>query len=71
MTGDVLLYVVMLMLPVAALISRRLPVGEMVKMTLAWLAIFALLYLATAAWQQATGTGTAAREQPQYTGNLT
>ncbi|WP_267386458.1 hypothetical protein [Sphingomonas sp. GC_Shp_3] len=71
MTGDVLLYVVMLMLPVAALISRRLPVGEMVKMALAWLAIFALLYLAIAAWQQATGTGTAAREQPRYTGNLT
>lgn len=61
MTGDVLLYMVMLMLPIAALISRRLPIGETVKMALAWLAIFALLYLVVMAWQQAMGFGSAAR----------
>jgi hypothetical protein len=60
-TGDVLLYAVMLMLPVAALISRRLPIGETIKMALAWLAIFALLYLGVVAWQQATGVGSLAR----------
>lgn len=62
MTGDVLLYAVMLLLPVSALIARRLPVGETVKMALAWVAIFALLYLAVVTWQRATDAGSATRD---------
>ncbi|AOH85096.1 hypothetical protein AWL63_15165 [Sphingomonas panacis] len=61
MTGDVLFYVVMLVLPISALVARRLPVGEVVKMALAWLAIFLLLFCVVAAWQEAMGVGAGMR----------
>jgi aspartyl protease family protein len=33
-----------LMLVVSALVSRRLPVGKMIRMALAWVAIFATVF---------------------------
>lgn len=42
---DVLFYVLVLMLPLSALIARRLPIGQVAKMAAAWVAIFALLLL--------------------------
>jgi hypothetical protein len=60
-TGDVMLYAVMLALPVSALVARRLPVGDMLKMALAWLAIFLLLFFAVMAWQEAMGVGAGMR----------
>ena len=61
MTGDVMLYGVMLLLPISALVARRLPVGEMLKMALAWLAIFMLLFFVVVAWQEAMGVGAGMR----------
>lgn len=61
MTGDVILYAAMLLLPLSALIARRLPIGDMLKMALAWLAVFLLLYLVVVAWQEAMGIGSGAR----------
>ena len=61
MTGDVLLYAAMLVLPVSALIARRLPLGETLKMALAWIAIFGLLYVVVVMWQAAMGVGASAR----------
>ncbi len=40
--ADILLYGIMLVLPVSALLARRLPLGGTIKMALAWIAIFAL-----------------------------
>ena len=49
MNGDQVpntLYVALwLMLVVSALVSRRLPVGKMVRMALAWVAIFATVFV--------------------------
>jgi aspartyl protease family protein len=46
MTGDraadLLLYAVMLILPLSALLARRIPMAQTLKMALAWGAIFAL-----------------------------
>lgn len=39
----IVLYLLVLILPVSALVARRLPVGDAVKMALAWVAIFAVL----------------------------
>jgi hypothetical protein len=58
MIGDVALYAIMLILPISALVARRLPVANIIKMALAWLAVFALLYLAVVAWQQTFGVKT-------------
>jgi hypothetical protein len=62
LTGDVLLYAAMLLLPLSALIARRLPFGDTLKMALAWLAVFGLLYCVVVAWQSATGVGSNMRE---------
>lgn len=40
---DMVLLVLVLLLPLSALIARRLPIGRVAKMAAAWLAIFALL----------------------------
>ena len=58
-SGDVIFYALLLILPVSALMARRLPIGEMFKMALAWVAIFGVLFLLVVLWQQATGTGAA------------
>jgi aspartyl protease family protein len=39
----ILYTVLLLVLPIAALVSRRLPVGRLVSMALAWVAIFAVV----------------------------
>lgn len=39
------LYALLLILPLSALLARRLPVATTVKMALAWIAIFAAGYL--------------------------
>ncbi|WP_198283271.1 hypothetical protein [Sphingomonas sp. PAMC 26617] len=41
-----------LILPIAALASRRLPVSTVVKLALMWTAIFAGLVLVVVIWQQ-------------------
>lgn len=42
----------MLVLPIAALASRRLPIATITKMALTWIAIFTLLMLAVVIWQR-------------------
>lgn len=42
----------MLILPLSALAARRLPVGGMLKMALAWIAIFAVLIVAVGNWER-------------------
>lgn len=42
---DVVFYLLLLMLPLSALIARRLPIGQLAKMAAGWMAIFALLIL--------------------------
>lgn len=55
-TMDALCLGLLLILPISALAARRLPVGDIVKMSLAWLAIFAVAFLLVAIWQEATGS---------------
>ncbi len=40
--AEIALYALMLLLPLSALASRRVPLGRTVKMALAWVAIFGL-----------------------------
>jgi len=40
--AEIALYAVMLLLPLSALLSRRIPLGQAAKMALAWVAIFAV-----------------------------
>ena len=54
---DTLYLALILILPISALVARRLPVGDLVKMALAWIAIFALLFGVVALWQSAFGAG--------------
>ena len=42
---DVVFYTVLLILPLSALLARRLPISAVAKMALAWLAIFVVLLL--------------------------
>lgn len=44
-TMSALFYALVLILPLSALIARRLPIGNVAKMAAAWAAIFALLLL--------------------------
>lgn len=41
-TADLMFYALMLLLPLSALMSRRLPIASVLKMTAAWVAIFAI-----------------------------
>lgn len=41
-TADVIFYGLFLLLPLSALFARRLPIGSVMKMAVAWIAIFAL-----------------------------
>lgn len=61
-TEDVIFYALTLLLPLSALVARRLPVRDTVKMALAWVAIFVLLFGVVAAWQQAMGVGSGLRD---------
>lgn len=55
---DGILYALLLILPVAALTARRLPIGATFKMALAWLAIFGTAWIVVALWQDAFAAGT-------------
>jgi aspartyl protease family protein len=40
--AEIALYAMMLILPLSALLARRVPLGQTVKMALAWIAVFAV-----------------------------
>ena len=50
----IVLYVLVLILPLSALAARRLPIGDAIKMALAWVAIFGVLLIVVTRWQGAT-----------------
>jgi aspartyl protease family protein len=50
----IVLYVLVLILPLRALAARRLPMGDAIKMALAWVAIFGVLLIVVMLWQGAT-----------------
>lgn len=52
---DALYLGLLLILPVSALAARRLSVGNIAKIVLAWVAIFAAAFLLVVLWQEATG----------------
>ncbi|MEG3175186.1 hypothetical protein U1872_03025 [Sphingomonas sp. RB3P16] len=54
---DLVFLALCLILPVSALLARRLPIGETVKMALGWVAIFGILFIVIALWQGAANTG--------------
>ena len=54
-----LFLVLCLILPISALVARRLPLKDSAKMALAWVAIFGVLFLIVALWQEAMGAGMA------------
>lgn len=51
------LYLLVLILPLSALIARRLPIADVLKMALAWIAIFGVLIIVVTLWQNATHIG--------------
>jgi aspartyl protease family protein len=53
---DVFYLALMLILPLSALIARRLPIGSTVKMALAWIAIFAVLMIVVGNWGRVAPT---------------
>ena len=60
-TGQALIYALMLILPLSALLARRVPIGRTVRMALAWVAIFIVALLLVAQrdrirpyWQRAS-----------------
>ncbi|MEG3151697.1 hypothetical protein U1769_17535 [Sphingomonas sp. ZT3P38] len=56
---DFVYYLLLLILPLSALMARRLPIRDTLKMALAWAAIFGVAFILVYLWQQATGTGAA------------
>lgn len=44
-TGDILFYALLLLLPLSSLIARRMPIGQVARMTAAWIGIFGGLLL--------------------------
>lgn len=54
---DLVFYALVLILPVSALAARRLPLGDTIKMALAWVAIFGVLFVLVVLWQGAVGAG--------------
>lgn len=50
---DLVFFALVLILPVSALAARRLPLGETLKMALAWVAIFAVAFALVVLWQGA------------------
>ena len=47
----------MMILPISALAARRLPIADVLKMALAWAAIFGVMFLLVMLWQHAFGGG--------------
>ena len=60
-SADILYYALLLILPVSALVARRIPMKDSLKMALAWVAIFGVLFVLVEAWQQAFGAGAGLR----------
>ena len=54
--GDALIYALLLILPLSALAARRLPLGTTVRYALAWVAIFAVMFLLVLLYQRLTAT---------------
>ena len=62
-TGFNVLYLALLLiLPVSALAARRLPIGQTVKMALAWVAIFGMMFVLVMLWQSLTGNAGGVRD---------
>ena len=57
MIGGVAILLVLTILPLSALMARRLPLASWIKMALVWVAIFLLLFLVVSLWQGAASTG--------------
>lgn len=55
MTGDGIVQTIWFIgaftLVISALVARRLPIGDVVKMALIWIAIFAVMFAAVNWWQ--------------------
>jgi len=60
-SADILYYALWLILPISALAARRIPMKDSLKMALAWVAIFSILFVLVVAWQQAFGVGAGLR----------
>lgn len=58
MTGDTTVQIIWFVgafaLVVSSLLARRLPMADWLKMALAWVAIFGLVFLVIRTWQAAT-----------------
>ena len=54
---DLVFYALVLILPVSALAARRLPLGDTIRMALAWVAIFGVRFVLVVLWQGAFGAG--------------
>jgi aspartyl protease family protein len=61
--ADMLLYGILLILPLAALIARRPPLGQTLKMALAWVGIFAVGLVVASQWQRLGGITTMLNDQ--------
>ncbi len=61
--ADLLLYGILLILPLAALIARRPPLGQTLKMALAWVGIFAVGLLIASQWHRLGGITTILNDQ--------
>ena len=60
-SADVFYYALLLILPISALLARRMPMKASFKMALAWVAIFGVLFVLVVLWQQAFGAGAGLR----------
>jgi len=61
--ADLLLYGILLILPLAALIARRPPLGQTLKMALAWAGIFAVGLVVASQWHRLGGITTMLNDQ--------
>jgi aspartyl protease family protein len=60
-SANFIYYALWLILPISALVARRIPMKDSLKMALAWVAIFGILFELVVAWQQAFGVGAGLR----------
>lgn len=56
-TAQLIWFAGALILVTSGLAVRRIPMGEMVRMALIWLAIFIAIFMAIRGWQVGTGGG--------------
>jgi hypothetical protein len=56
-TMTIVLYALVLILPLSALVARRLAIGDAVKLALAWIAIFGVLFIVVTLWQGGWSNG--------------